>query len=195
MTAGVHEALFESVATLDEIGLRYAVVGGLAVSAWSVPRATRDVDLYAELPLGVRAKLETALTERGFDVPAMAAELERFGVFRSKLRRSGVFLDIFDATGPLGESILDRRVKLTVQGREIWFVSAEDLAVLKAFSDRPRDSDDLVALLAVPYDTLDLAYIERWVKLLDESIGGNDVSERLAQARRHADRRRRGPDQ
>ena len=109
MTPRVEQALLEGIAALEQVGLRYAVVGGLAVGVWGVPRATRDVDVYAELPLDARANLETALLSRGFDVPAMAAELQRFGVFRSKLRRERVFLDIFDATGPLGDAILQRR--------------------------------------------------------------------------------------
>jgi predicted nucleotidyltransferase len=192
MTPRVERALFEGIAALDELGLRYAVVGGLAIGVWAVPRATRDVDLYAELPLALRPGLEAALVSRGFDVPAMAEELSRYGVFRSKLRKERVFLDIFDGTGPLGEAILQRRKQLSIGGRVIWFVSAEDLAVLKAFSDRQRDLEDLVALLALPEGTLDLGYVDRWARLLDESIGGNEVSERLATAHRLAEARNRG---
>jgi len=59
-------------------------------------------------------------------------------------------LDIFDSVGPLGESILARRRPVVAEGRELWFASAEDLALLKPFSDRPRDLDDLVALLSLP---------------------------------------------
>jgi len=187
----VEHALFEGVAVLEELGLRYAVVGGLAVGVWSTPRATRDVDLYSELPDPARPAVEAALRDRGFEVPAMAAELQRFGVFRSRLASKRVFLDVFDATGPLGESLLRRRVLVETQGRKIWFATAEDLAILKAFSDRPRDLDDLVALLAVPKAPLDLAYIEKWARLLDASIGGNEVSERLRLAGEMAERRKK----
>ena len=189
MIPRVERALLEGVSALEEIGLRYAVVGGLAVGVWAVPRATRDVDLYAELPAITRDALQLALVRRGFDVPAMAAELQQFGVFRSSLKTEGVFLDVFDAVGPLGEAILDRRRKVVAQGRELWFASPEDLALLKAFSDRPRDMDDLVALVSLPDGSLDTSYVDHWVKLLDESIGGTDVSERLAEARRRAARR------
>jgi len=58
-------------------------------------------------------QLEAALTRRGFEIPAMAAELQRFGVFRSKLKNKGVFLDIFDAAVPLGEAILARRKRVS----------------------------------------------------------------------------------
>jgi hypothetical protein len=57
----------------------------------------------------MRAALQTELEARGFAVPALAAELQQFGVFRSKHIKSGVFVDIFDAVGTLGVSILERR--------------------------------------------------------------------------------------
>jgi hypothetical protein len=184
MIPRVRRALFEGVSAFDDLGLRYAVVGGLAVGVWALPRATRDVDLYAELPDDARGAVVRELRRRGFDVPAMDAELQQFGVFRSKLIEERVFLDVFDAVGPLGEAILSRRRQVTTEGHDIWFASAEDLALLKVFSDRPRDHDDLVALLSVPGSSLDLGYVEKWVEVLDESIGGTDVSERLDAARR-----------
>lgn len=188
MTPRVERALVEGIAALDEVGIEYAVVGGLAVGAWSTPRATRDVDLYAGLVDEKREPLRAALTKRGFDVPAMNEELARFGVFRSKLKRERVFLDIFAAVGPLGESILARRKRLAALGTHVFFASAEDVAVLKAFSDRPRDLEDLVALIALPADSMDIAYVDRWAKLLDESIGSDEVSERLALAKREVSR-------
>ena len=180
--AKLGRALDEGVAALESLGLRYALVGGLAVGAWSVPRATRDVDLYAEMPEDVRPSLARALQERGFEVPAMAQELERFGVFRSR-SREGVFLDIFDSAGPLGEAIIERRRQTVLAGRTLWVIAPEDLALLKAFSDRPRDFDDLVVLLHRARSTLDMVYVEKWAKLLDESIGTSEVTERVDRAR------------
>ncbi len=102
MKSKLHRALLAGIEALESVGSPYAVVGGLAVSAWATPRATQDVDLYAELPDAAHPSLERALRERGFDVPAMEEELERFGVFRSR-SHDHVFLDIFPAVGPLGE--------------------------------------------------------------------------------------------
>lgn len=106
------------IEALDDLGLRYAVVGGLAVSAWGAPRATKDVDLYAELASDMRPALRRELVARDFDVPAMEEEIQQFGVFRSLFRPTNVFVDIFDAQNPLGEAILDRRCEVEVQGRK-----------------------------------------------------------------------------
>lgn len=181
MTPGVGRTLLAAVDALDSLRLPYAVVGGLAIGAWGVNRSTRDADLYADLPGDVRPALQRALEEAGFHVPAMAEELERFGVFRSR-SAEGVFLDIFSAVGPLGEAILDRRKHVELEGRPLWIISPEDLALLKAFSDRPRDFEDLVNLTSVIGTKLDVEYIRRWAKQLDESIGGDEVSERVERA-------------
>lgn len=140
----------------------------------------------------VRPRLLRKLLQRDFDVPAMGEELERFGVFRSLFRPTTVLVDIFDADNPLGEAILERRREVKVQGRVRWTAAAEDLVVLKAFSDRPRDTEDLMKLIAVGGQQLDMPYIENWARELDRSMGGDEVTERLKHAQRAAVRRTRG---
>jgi hypothetical protein len=177
----LERTLQAGVEALESLGVAYAVVGGLALGAWSVPRATRDVDLYAAMPTSLRPLVRRELQARGFQVPAMEQELERFGVFRSR-SRDGVFLDIFDSAGPLGEAIISRRRQVSLAGHALWLVAPEDLALLKAFSDRPRDFDDLVTLLQRAKSVIDMPYVERWAKLLDESVGTDEVTERVRRA-------------
>lgn len=181
MSSKLHRALLAGIEAVESVGLPYAVVGGLAVSAWATPRATQDVDLYADLPDAARPLLERALRERGFDVPAMEGELERFGVFRSR-SQDHVFLDIFPAIGPLGEAIVQRRRKAKIAGHTLWVIAPEDLAILKAFSDRPRDFVDLVTLVTRTKAKLDIGYVEQWAQTLDASIGTDEVSERVRKA-------------
>lgn len=159
--------------------MRYALVGGLAVSAWAVPRATRDADLWVEMG-HARGQLQDALDGAGFDVPAMETELTRFGVFRSKDAATGVFVDIFDAVGPLGEAILDHRVQARLGEADVWLARAEELAVLKMYSDRRRDFDDLVVL--IEQADVDADSLRSWARQLDRSIGSDEVSERLNRA-------------
>lgn len=185
MQAGLRDALHDVVDVLEGLGMRHALVGGLAVSAWALPRATRDADLWVDLE-GKTDELEQALVAAGFEVPAMAEELEKFGVFRAQHQVTGVFVDLFNAVGPLGEAILDRRTSAVVAGHTTWLASAEDIAVLKAFSDRPRDFDDLVELLRIP--SLDVEYVSRWAAKLDASIETNEVSERVKLALRASKR-------
>jgi len=182
-------ALDAAIDALGSLGLPYALIGGIAVGVWAPGRATADVDLYADLPQRARHQVRKELERRDFDVPAMDEELERFGMFRSLFRPTDVFVDIFDAQNPLGEAILSRRCQLEAEGRIRWIAAAEDLALLKVFSDRPRDFEDLMKIIAVGKGKLDMTYIERWVRDLDRSIGGDEVSERLRRAREEAAKR------
>jgi hypothetical protein len=61
-------------------------------------------------------------------------------------------------------------------------IAPEELAVLKAFSDRPRDFLDLVTLVNRTKAKLDLGYVEEWARTLDASIGTDEVSERVHKA-------------
>lgn len=189
MIAEVERALLDGIAALDALDVRYAIVGGLAVSVWAMPRATRDVDLYADLDAAKKPQVKQELEAHGFEVPAMAEELEQFGVFRSRSRSDGIFLDIFSATGPLGQAILDRRRRITLEGRDVWLISPEDLILLKAFSERERDFDDLVALYRHSGSKLDKPYIDKWATSLDDSIGSDEVTERIRRAQQQAQRR------
>lgn len=189
MIAEVERTLLDGIAALEALDVRYAIVGGLAVSVWAMPRATRDVDLYADLDHAQRPQVQKELEAHGFEVPAMTEELEQFGVFRSRSRNDGIFLDIFSAVGPLGQAILDRRRRITLEGRDVWLISPEDLILLKAFSERERDFEDLVTLYRHSGSKLDKSYIEKWARSLDESIGSDEVTERIKRAQQQAQRR------
>ena len=186
MIVEVERALLDGIAALEALDVRYAIVGGLAVSVWAMPRATRDVDLYADLDHAQRPQVQKELEAHGFEVPAMAEELEQFGVFRSRSRNDGIFLDIFSAVGPLGQAILDRRRRVTLEGRDVWLISPEDLILLKAFSERERDFEDLVTLYRHSGSKLDKPYIEKWASSLDESIGSDEVTERIKRAQQRS---------
>ncbi len=74
MTPDIGNALFTIIQVLDELGIRYALVGGLAVGAWGVNRSTRDVDLYADLASDETNRRTELLGSRmrqcGFDGPS-----------------------------------------------------------------------------------------------------------------------------
>jgi predicted nucleotidyltransferase len=178
MRSALERALTDVVEVLDGEGIPYAIVGGLAVGAWGASRSTRDVDLYAALTAERRPGLLRILVGKGFVVPAMEEELRSFGVFRSR-SPDGVFVDIFDAVGPLGDDLLAHRKAIEVFGQRLWVTAPEELFLLKAFSDRERDLEDLVSLASLPHLPINLEYVRGWAERLDRSIGGNEVSERV----------------
>lgn len=166
-----------------EDNIDYAIGGALALIAWGAPRATAAVDISAFVDTREFQRVVDALERAGVMVPADAAkDVERIGMFRGV--RGRIPIDVFISAHPHQHAMRERRCKLELtEGEERWFVSAEDLVVLKVLYGRPKDEIDLERLLAVRTD-LDLDYVEGWLaKMVPE---GDRRFEMLARLRSRA---------
>jgi hypothetical protein len=144
----------------DEDGIEYAIGGALALIAWGAPRSTADVSAFV-----ARRELDRvlgSLERAGVMVPADAAKtVERIGMFRGLMGR--VPVDVFTSEHPHQQAMRERRCQLELtEGTLRWFVSPEDLAVLKLLYARPKDELDLERLFAVRTN-LDFTYVEGWL--------------------------------
>ncbi len=61
-----------------------------------------------------------------------------------------------------------------VEGWEGWFVTAEDLILLKLLANRPKDRVDVADILFVQV-TLDEAYLRRWAATLGIAVELEDA--------------------
>ena len=148
---------------LDEDGIGYAIGGALALAVWGAPRNTVDVDMSVFVDLAELPRVVDALHRAGVIVDAghAAADAARIGLFRGRLGRTPV--DIFLSSHPHFEQISGRRRSVAdPDGTARWFISAEDLAVVKLFYGRTKDVIDLERLFAVRQD-LDVEYIRSWI--------------------------------
>ncbi|MFV2071949.1 MAG: hypothetical protein ACC742_04765 [Thermoanaerobaculales bacterium] len=153
------EAVFDS---LHRAGVRYLVVGGLAVNAHGYGRATFDIDLVIDLDPGNVNLLFQALGGLGFQplVPVSASDFgnpetrERWGrekgmvvlqFFSERHRETRV--DVF-AHMPFGfDEEWQRAVVEEIKpGVAIRIVALETLIGMKETAGRPKVLDDLEAL-------------------------------------------------
>jgi len=147
---------------LDEDGLPYAIGGALALTAWTLPRDTKDVDISIfvaehELPRAI-----DALERAGVMIDRADAErsVARIGMFTGRAGRT--LVDVFISRHPHFLEMQQRRHKLrTPSGAELWFVSAEDLCIMKLIYGRSKDVPDLERMFAAL--PLDLAYVRAWL--------------------------------
>lgn len=157
---------------LDEDGIPYAIGGALALGVWGAPRNTVDVDLAVFVGADQVDRVIDAVERAGamVDRTAAARDAARVGLFRARLGRTPI--DIFLSSHPHHEAMARRRQAVPdPDGTERWFLSAEDLAVLKLFFGRARDVLDLERLFAVR-QSLDIAYIRDW---LDKMVPAGDA--------------------
>ncbi len=122
----------------------FTLIGGLAVSAWSPPRATMDVDLLVLVESNNLNHLVQALCAAGMD-----AELRR-GDFDDPipwLIRADC-LDIIVATKKYEAEAIEQSISVRIAGKDVPVASPEYLIILKLKAGGPRDLLDVQELLA-----------------------------------------------
>lgn len=171
---GFLDIVAEFSAILSSLGIRHAVGGSIASSAWGEPRHTNDADFLVQLDPGVAEDLLRELPEAYYAEPRDVREAARddspFASFQALYLPSTFKLDCFVGNSDWHGAQLDRVVFQEIRpGVSIPFVSAEDMIVAKCrrFDLGHRVSDrqwnDLVRLYEVQRDHLDAGYIERWL--------------------------------
>ncbi len=155
------EAALRGIAReLDARGRRWALVGGLAVSARAEPRTTRDVDVAVATDGDADAEaLVFALQGAGFRVVGAVEQdaAGRLATVRlrpgSEGRLRGVVVDLLFASSGVEAEVADAAERLEVlAGVTVPVARKGHLVALKVLArddrSRPRDAEDLRGLLA-----------------------------------------------
>lgn len=151
------QALAEIVRRLDDARThhfldRYALIGGFAVAAWGVPRATHDVDFALALGASDPAALSRHL--RAEFQPGDAEDPLR-GVFQMTTMVEGVSIPTQLIVLPAAwTAIIFRGIEtLSVFGCAVPVVSWQSLILLKLYAGGPQDRLDAQQILAVRQPT------------------------------------------
>lgn len=159
---------------LDALGLRYALVGGFAVSVRTEPRFTRDIDLVVAVEDDAVAEATTrSLLGCGFTV---LATVEQDAVGRLATVRladgDGYVIDLlFASSGIEGEVVAAAQRLEVLSGLVLPVATTGHLIALKLLArndaTRPQDVADLAGLIAAASDD-DIATAGRAVDLITE---------------------------
>ena len=157
---------------LESFGVRKAVFGGLALSAWDHSRSTKDVDILFD-PDGhslhsilakfgsddFRAKGKTAL------IRVDDAEFIQV-LYEPRDAMMAIQVDLLIAGSPFDAQALARSVELKVPelGRALAVVRCEELIVMKLRAGRLIDRADVAALLRANRDALDMDHLGTWIR-------------------------------
>jgi hypothetical protein len=166
------DSVYRIVGALERVRMPYAFIGGVALNTWGVPRATFDLDLTLSVPTGRDGELLGELRRIGVVVE------EAFeGGFRDRVQgmeklhvhlpagASLMAIDLFEATTPFLESVLERRIEIDLGRGRLWVCSAADLILLKPLADRRKDRVDVENVLLVQ-GVPEPEYLRRWAAAL-----------------------------
>lgn len=139
------------MATLRSLGVKFAIVGGVAVALVSTPRFTADVDAVL---LDIDERLEWLVGEllkAGYesraDDPVAFARRTRVLTMRDE---SGVGIDLMLGLLPFDEDLVSTALIATLSDSSTAPVaSPENLVIMKAIAWRPQDQADIRQLVSV----------------------------------------------
>lgn len=156
-TGSLRDALERLLGRLDAHGARFAVVGGLAVSARTEPRFTRDADVCVAVDDDREAeRLVGALERDGYAVDAIVEQVAtgRLASVRLAEREhdDGIALDLLFASSGIEDEVVGTADELElIEGVRAPVATVAALIGLKVLArddvTRPQDRVDLVSLV------------------------------------------------
>jgi hypothetical protein len=162
---------------LSAHGSRWYLFGAQAVTIWGRPRLTTDVDVTVEIASAGSEGLVAALSAAGFQLSeAFSAEFVRTTRVLPLIHiESAMPLDVVLAGPGLEEQFLDRAIEVRIGDFMVPVISPEDLVVTKVLAGREKDVGDIRGLLQARAGTLDLDYIRRTLRVIEEAMGQSDL--------------------
>ena len=143
------DVIHELVALFDRLSLPYAIMGGIAVRAYALPRPTYDVDFTLAVSRDRLRELFAAVEELGYSIPnayegGWVDHVGGMPLIKIRLNLDGkaIDVDLFLAETVFQQEVIARRVTCAVEGQQVSLVTAEDLILFKLIASRPRDLID-----------------------------------------------------
>ena len=163
--------LLTNTGTRTQLTLRFALLGGLAVSTWGVIRATNDIDMIADCEpspirnLALRAKIKKSLEDLNCSVEWSVGDFDDPIPLLLKIELPAalgrVGADILWAHKRWQREALVRAVGVEVEGDNIPVLHPEDLILMKLEAGGPQDLLDVKELLTVAQPHLDLDRLKK----------------------------------
>lgn len=144
------EALRKVVATLDQLGVPYALIGGLALATRGVVRATKDVDLLVDWNLRGADALVQSFNQNNFPATFRRGPADDPvpGLIRVAISAAEgpVRCDLLFASAAWQADAVRNAAPVDLQGFVVRVAQAGDLFVLKLHAGGPMDLFDAAHL-------------------------------------------------
>ena len=168
--------LEELISTLDERGVRFALIGGLALSSHNVVRATSDIDLLVDQ--SESGSVDALLLRLGYHCLHRSADAGNY-------QRADQRVDFLYASRPAARRLLNAAQSRATTFGALRVVGVEGLIgfKLQALVNDPRrtqDLEDIRALVRANRDVLDVGELRDYFRLFEresllEEILGDDA--------------------
>ncbi len=178
MPSSLAEAYASLGRALGAVGTRWYVFGAQAAILHGAVRFTEDIDVTVDATVLTTADLVEALKREGIDL-RVAADVENF-VAKTRVlpmlhRASQTPVDVVLSGPGIEELFFEHVVTLDVEGVCIPVAASEDVVVMKILAARPKDIEDVVAILAAQGSKIALSKIRDLLTLIEQALDQRDL--------------------
>ena len=168
------EVLRRIIAALDHAGIAYMLTGSFASAHHGAPRSTQDVDMViAANPEQLRTFIQSLPTGEYYaNLDAALESHKRESLFNVIDLATGWKIDlIIRKSRAFSQEEFGRRHLVNLQGLRLFVASAEDVVIAKLewskLAQSQRQIEDVATILRLRWESLDRAYLEKWVSELN----------------------------
>ncbi len=164
------DVMLKVVKLLQDNNLDYAIIGGIAVSVWSRPRATVDVDVLIAMKSKNFKKLIDILGSEKFLTHDEIMEFRRMKFLRALYPVGDDFItvDFVFSDEDFFMNVINRGREIDFEGKKIKIATPEDIILLKLMSGREHDFIDAKNIAEV--QKIDKNYIKNWAEKLQLDV-------------------------
>ena len=155
MNSPLPDKLIRVHTTLEAGDIPHAFGGAIALAFYGEPRATTDIDINIALPPAQKTAVLDALSTLFPVANREQAEQELTRLAQTHLTWERTGIDLFFADIPFHASVAARSHDVDYMGTKLPIISAEDLVILKAAFNRPKDWIDIENMFAIQRSALD----------------------------------------
>lgn len=154
----------------DQLNIQYMLTGSLAMSYYSQPRMTRDIDLVVNILHDSVKKMEALFTADYYiSIDSVINAIEKEFIFNLIHTKSSIKVDcIVRKKEEYRITEFERRQKIRLADFDIYIVSKEDLIISKLIWFKESNSElqkkDIKNLLNSGYDN---NYLQNWIRRLN----------------------------
>ena len=160
---------------LEEQQIPYMIIGGIANLVWGEPRSTLDVDASVLVEEAAWPGLIEELRHTFRAIPKKPAAFLRETHVLPLETSDGIRIDLVWATLPYEHKAIARATMEDVAGQRVRVCRPEDLIIHKIISDRPKDREDVRAIVRHHGSRLDRKYLDGMVRQFARALGRPDL--------------------
>jgi len=178
----VSEVFHRITSALGEAGIAYMLTGSFASAYYGAPRTTQDIDLVIAATADQLRTFVQLLSTNQYcvDLDAALEAPNHQSLFNVVDMATGWKIDlIIRKFRPFSEEEFRRRKLVNLQSSPLFVASAEDVVVSKLewakLAQSERHIEDVAGILRMRRDSLDRAYLEKWILELRTEVEWNDA--------------------